>query len=88
MFRLKQYLTAWSRHHRSGGFGIHSPYAYQFVRNVWRQRLPYYSYEGLHQLIGTIKGGTTRQQRREMDLIGEREARLLIREPCQPPAPL
>ena len=79
MFRLKQYLTAWSRHHRSGGFGIHSPYAYQFVRNVWRQRLPYYSYEGLHQLIGTIKGGTTRQQRREMDLISEREARLLIR---------
>ena len=72
-------MNAWSRHHRSGGFGIHSPYAYQFVRNVWRQRLPYYAYEGLHQLIGTIKGSTTRQQRHEMDLISEREARLLFR---------
>lgn len=75
----KQYLNAWSRHHRSGGFGIHSPFAYQFVRNVWRQRLPYYAYQGIHQLHGTIKESTTRRQRREMDLIGEREARLLFR---------
>ena len=76
---LKRYLNAWSRHHRSGGFGIHSPFAYQFVRNVWRQRLPYYAYEGIHQLIGTIKACTTRRQQREMDLISEREARLLFR---------
>ena len=75
----KQYLNAWSRHHRSGGFGIHSPYAYQFVRNVWRQRLPYYAYGGIHALVDTVKGSTTRCQRREMDLITEREARLLFR---------
>ena len=75
----KRYLTAWSRHHRSGGFGIHSPYAYRFVRQVWRQRLPYYAYEGIHQLIGTVKAGTTREERREMDLISEKEARLLLR---------
>ena len=79
MHYLKRYLNAWSRHHRSGGFGIHSPYAYQFVRNVWRQRLPYYAYSGIHQLIGTIKDSTTRQQRRELDLISEKEARLLFR---------
>ena len=79
MFHLKRYLTAWSRHHRSGGFGIHSPFAYQFVRNVWRQRLPYYAYGELHQLIGTIEDNTTRRQRREIDLISEREARLLFR---------
>ena len=72
-------MTAWSRHHRSGGFGIHSPFAYEFVRNVWRQTLPYYAYEGIHQLIGTVKAATTRSQRRQMDLIGEREARLLFR---------
>ncbi len=75
----KRYINAWSRHHRSGGFGIHSPYAYQFVRQVWRQPLPYYAYDGIHQLHGTIKAGTTRQQRREMDFIGEQEARLLFR---------
>lgn len=79
MVRLEKYLNAWSRHHRSGGFGIHSPFAYQWVRNVWRQPLPYYAYEGLQQLMDTIKAGTTRQQRREMDLINEREARLLFR---------
>ena len=73
----KRYLNAWSRHHRSGGFGIHSPFAYQFVRHVWR--LPYYAYEGLRQLIGTVKGGTTRQQRREVGFITESEAKLLFR---------
>lgn len=75
----KKYLNAWSRHHRSGGFGIHSPFAYQFVRNVWRQPLPYYAYGGMRQLLNTIKAGTTLRQRREMDLISEKEARLLFR---------
>lgn len=79
MFQAKRYLNAWSRHHRSGGFGIHSPFAYQFVRNVWRQRMPFYAYEGIHQLHGTIKGCTTRRQRREMNLIGEKEVMLLFR---------
>lgn len=75
----KRYLNAWSRHHRSGGFGIHSPYAYRFVRNVWRQPLPYYAYGELGLLIDTIQDGTTKRQRRDMDLISEREARLLFR---------
>ena len=79
MTQFKRYVTAWSRHHRSGGFGIHSPYAYQFVREVWRQRLPYYAYEGLHQLLDTITSNTTSKQRRDMDLIVEREAKLLFR---------
>ena len=72
-------MNAWSRHHRSGGFGIHSPYAYSFVRNVWRQRLPYYAYSGIDRLIDTVRTGTTRQQSRVMDLIGKPEARLLFR---------
>ena len=72
-------MSAWSRHHRSGGFGIHSPYAYQFVRNVWRQRLPYYAYGGIRQLLETIKSSTSRQQRQTMDIIDEPEARLLFR---------
>ncbi len=75
----KRYLSAWSRHHRSGGFGIHSPYAYRFVRHVWRQPLPYYAYEGIHTLLDTINAATTRCQRREMDAIAEKEARLLFR---------
>ena len=72
-------MTAWSRHHRSGGFGIHSPFAYSFVRTVLRERTPYYAYAGIGQLVNTIKNGTTRRQRREMDLLSERDARLLFR---------
>ena len=49
------------------------------MRNVWSQRLPYYAYEGLRQLIDTIRDATTRQQRRELDLISEPEAKLLFR---------
>lgn len=49
------------------------------MRHVWRQPLPYYAYEGLHQLIATVKGGTSRAQRRELDLIDGKEARLLFR---------
>ena len=75
----KRHFKAWSRYHRSSGFGIHSPYAYRFVRQVWRQRLPYYAYDGIHQLLDTIKQSSTRHQRRQMDLIAEREARLLFR---------
>lgn len=49
------------------------------MRNVWRQRLPYYAYNDLHALLGAIKDGTTRQQRRELGVISEKEARLLLR---------
>lgn len=75
----KRYLTAWSRHHRSGGFGIHSPFAFNFVRTVLRQPKPYYAYSGIGQLVNTIKANTTRRQRHDLDLLGERDARLLFR---------
>ena len=75
----KRYLTAWSRHHRSGGFGIHSPFAFNFVRTVLREPMPFYAYHGISQLVNTIKANTTRRKRREMDLLGEREAKLLFR---------
>jgi hypothetical protein len=72
-------MSAWSRHHRSGGFGIHSPYAYRFVRTVLRERKHYYAYQGMGELISTVKQNTTPGQRREMDLLSQREARLLFR---------
>ena len=75
----KRYLTSWSRHHRSGGFGIHSPFAYNFVRTVLREPTPYYAYAGISQLVRTIKANTTPRQRHEMDLMSEREAKLLFR---------
>lgn len=69
---LKRYRTALARHHRSRGFGIHSPSAYKFVTQVLRERLPYYAY------------GDLRNLRKALQAAGERcpsdhEARLLFR---------
>lgn len=50
MGRIKRYRTALSRHHRSRGFGIHSPYAFHFVCNVLREKNPYYCYDYLEDL--------------------------------------
>ena len=50
MGRIKRYRTALSRHHRSKGFGIHSPFAFNFVRFVLREKSPYYCYEYLSDL--------------------------------------
>lgn len=47
---LRRALTSWSRHHRSRGFGIHSPFAFRFVREVLRERLPYYAYRRINAL--------------------------------------
>ena len=54
MGRLKRYRTAWRRHRRSRGFGVHSPYAYALVTTVLSERLPYYAYEGLEALRRAI----------------------------------
>ncbi len=50
MGRIKRYRTALSRHHRSKGHGIHSPSAYNFVRFVLREKLPYYCYSDMKEL--------------------------------------
>lgn len=47
---IRRYRTALARHHRSRGFGIHSPSAYKFVTQVLRERLPYYAYADLRTL--------------------------------------
>lgn len=44
MSRLRRYYTAFNRYRRSKGFGIHSPFAFSFVRLVLRERYPYYAY--------------------------------------------
>ena len=54
MGRFKRYRTAWSRHHRSRGFGIHSPYAFKFVREVLGERLPFYCYSHIEELRDNV----------------------------------
>lgn len=54
MGRIKQYRTALARYKHSKGFGIHSPFAFYFVRAVLRERCPYYSYLMLEQLRALV----------------------------------
>lgn len=60
MGRIKRYRTALSRHHRSKGHGIHSPFAFNFVRFVLREKSPYYCYEDMDLLrqvvVHSLKG--------------------------------
>lgn len=50
MGRIKRYRTALRRHHRSKGHGIHSPFAYNFVRFVLRENSPYYCYDDMRDM--------------------------------------
>lgn len=70
---LKRYRTALARHHRSRGFGIHSPSAYRFVTQVLGERLPYYAYDDLRQLRRALRDSG------EQDLISNHDAQLLFR---------
>ncbi|MDD2961153.1 MAG: hypothetical protein PHR45_03605 [Muribaculaceae bacterium] len=49
MIKIKRYYSALSRYHASNGFGIHSPFAFNFVIRVLRERLPYYCYDALKE---------------------------------------
>ena len=52
---IRRFRTALARHHRSRGFGIHSPFAFNFVRNVLREKNPYYCYDDLDALRHAVK---------------------------------
>ncbi|MBR1881785.1 MAG: hypothetical protein IJ808_02030 [Muribaculaceae bacterium] len=71
---LKRYRTAWSRHHRSAGFGIHSPFAYKFVTGVLRERLPYYAYDDLRTLRKALAATNS-----SLPTMSQKEAQMLFR---------
>ncbi len=48
MIKFKRYYTALRRYKRSKGFGIHSPFAFNFVLKVLRERCPFYAYDNIH----------------------------------------
>ena len=77
--RISRYCTALSRYHKSNGFGIHSPFAFNFVLNVLRERLPYYSYSDIdadrHRLIRSLRFRRVRHQR----IISSKNAKMLFR---------
>ena len=79
MGRFRRYRTAWSRHHRSGGFGIHSPFAFNFVQNVLGERDPYYAYARIAKWRAKAKAALGGCWPHSSSLISLNEARMLFR---------
>lgn len=79
MGRFRRYRTAWSRHHRSGGFGIHSPFAFNFVQNVLGERCPYYAYARIAKWRAKAKAALGGCWPHSSSLISLNEARMLFR---------
>lgn len=79
MGRFRRYRTAWSRHHRSGGFGIHSPFAFNFVQNVLGELYPYYAYARIAKWRATAKAALGGCWPHSSSLISLNEARMLFR---------
>ena len=77
MGRLHRYRTALSRKRRSRGFGVHSPFAFNFVMNVLGERNPYYAYEYLASLRHSIIA--TKGHRRQMRVMSLKNAKMLFR---------
>lgn len=71
---LRRYSTAWKRFCRSHGFGIHSPFAYNFVVDVIHQQLPYYAYDALEQMRRQIA-----PRKFKGELMSLKNAKLLFR---------
>ncbi|MBQ7689699.1 MAG: hypothetical protein IJT30_00665 [Muribaculaceae bacterium] len=75
---LRRCRTAWSRHHRSAGFGIHSPHAYRFVTEVLGERCRYYAYDDIAALRRAVIAATDSRWPHPR-ILSERNARLLFR---------
>lgn len=76
--RIKRYYSALSRYHASNGYGIHSPFAFNFVLKVLRERLPYYSYTQIERTRKTVINAL-REKARHPRIISTKNAKLLFR---------
>lgn len=80
MIKLKRYYTALRRYKRSKGFGIHSPFAFNFVLKVLRERCPYYAYDNIHASHWEASRLSSSKERR--NLISLKYAKMIFRITC------
>lgn len=73
-----RYITALWRHHRSRGFGIHSPFAFGFVTEVLREKCPYYAYADIEALRDEVRVAARHEHPRRQ-VIGLHKALMLFR---------
>ncbi|MBE6317421.1 MAG: hypothetical protein E7081_00370 [Bacteroidales bacterium] len=78
MIKFKRYYTALRRYKRSKGFGIHSPFAFNFVLKVLRERCSYYAYDDIHASRWQASQlATSKKERR--GLISFKYAKMIFR---------
>ncbi|MBR5332336.1 MAG: hypothetical protein IKV32_03420 [Muribaculaceae bacterium] len=81
MIKFKRYYTAIPRYKRSKGFGIHSPFAFNFVLRVLRERCPYYAYE----IINASRWEASRlasSAKERRNLLSFKNAKMIFRITC------
>lgn len=78
---LKPYYTALKRYHRSKGYGIHSPFAFNFTVKVLHERTPYYAYADIDRWRREAID-SARHRVRHPRIISAKHARLLFRVTC------
>lgn len=66
MKALSLYLTSLNRYRRSRGFGVHSPFAFYFIKRVIKETCRYYSYDII-------------DREAKLNHVSRSEARLLFR---------
>ena len=49
-YHIKSYIKHWFSAHHSGGFGIHSPFAYHFASRVLKEEYRYYCFEWIERV--------------------------------------
>ena len=73
MERLKRLWTAFSRYRSGKGFGVHSPFAFNFILKVLEERCQYYAYPGIEDKRKTAEGLCPH------NVLSRKEARLVFR---------
>jgi len=57
--QLKHYLWHLVRATNSGGHGVHSPFLFDFIRNVVMEKHPFYCFESIEKQRDALTGNTT-----------------------------
>ncbi len=58
-YHIKSFIRHWFSAHHSGGFGIHSPFAYHFATRVLKENYSYYCYEWIEKVRRKLKRDKT-----------------------------
>lgn len=79
MGKLRRYCTALTRYRKSKGFGIHSPFAFNFVLNVLREKAAYYAYADIRERRNRARHTKQLLRLRKPKMISEKSARMMFR---------